>query len=130
MIRGYYARGPAADGNFDARYPNQDERQGQRQERREERQDGRTELREDWPEYAEDHFDDGDGSYEGDYGAAAAVAVGAAAAAPFYYYTLPCEPVVIAMGGAVYYVCGADRYIRAYSDGDVVYTLAPPPSGQ
>jgi hypothetical protein len=54
--------------------------------------------------------------------------VGAAAAAPFYW-TLPCAPVVMAMGGAVYYVCGADWYIRAYSDGDVVYTMVPPPTG-
>ena len=126
MDRGYNARGPAADGNFGAQLPSQGERQGQRQERREERQDQRTERREDWPEYAEDHDD---GYYGGDYGDAGAVAVGAAAAASFYY-TLPCEPVVMAMGGTVYYVCGADRYIRAYSDGDVVYTLAPPSTGQ
>jgi hypothetical protein len=35
----------------------------------------------------------------------------------------------MAMGGAVYYVCGAEWYIRAYSDGDVVYTMVPPPTG-
>jgi len=118
MDRGYNARGPAADGNFGALHPGQGERQGQRQERREERQDQRTERREDWQEYAEDHYDDHDDDY-----------YGAAAAAPFYW-TLPCAPVVMAMGGAVYYVCGAEWYIRVYSDGDVVYTMVPRPTGQ
>ena len=36
----------------------------------------------------------------------------------------------MALGGAVYYVCGSDWYIRAYSDGDVVYTPVPSPTGQ
>jgi hypothetical protein len=121
MDRGYNARGPAADGNFGARQESQRERQEQRQERREERQDRRTEHQEDWPEYAADHDER---YYESDHGAAGAVAVGAAAAV---YYTLPCAPVVMAMGGGVYYVCGADWYTRAYSDGEVVYTLVPRP---
>jgi hypothetical protein len=130
MDRGYNARGPAADGNFGALHPSQGERQEQRQERREERQEQRAERREDWQEYAEDHYDDhDDGYYGGYYGAAGVVAADAALAAPLYY-TLPCEPVVMALGGAVYYVCGSDWYIRAYSDGDVVYTQVPPPTGQ
>ena len=33
-------------------------------------------------------------------------------------------------GGTVYYVCGAEWYVRAYSDGEVVYTMVPPPTGQ
>ena len=128
MDRGAYnARGPAADGSLGTtQHPSQGERQEQRQERREERQDRRAERREDWQEYAEDHDDYyDDGRY---YGAAGTVAVGAVAE-PFYD-TLPCTPVVMAMGGVVYYVCGPDWYIRAYSDGDVVYTMVPPPTGQ
>jgi len=121
--RGYNARGPAADGNFGA-----DE--AQRQERREERQDRRTERREDWQEYAEDHYDDHDDGYDrGDYNAAGAALVGAAVEEPSYW-TLPCAPAVMAMGGTVYYVCGAEWYIRAYRGGDVVYTMVAPPTGQ
>jgi len=126
MDRGYDARGPAAEGDFGALHPNEYERQGERQERREERQERRTERREDWQEYAEDHDDDYyGGSYDDYYGDAGAVAVGAAIVEPAYYWTLPCTPVVMAMGGTVYYACGADRYVRAYVDGDVVYILAP-----
>lgn len=120
------ARGPAADGDFGTQHPSQGEGHGQRQERLEERQDRRdarleereqnaTERREDWQEYAEDHYEDhDDGYYGGDYGA---------------YWTLPCTPTVMALGGTIYYVCGSDWYIRAYSDGDVAYTMVPPPTG-
>jgi hypothetical protein len=126
MDRGAYnARGPAADGSFGTEHPGLGDRQEQRQERREERQDQRAERREDWQEYAEDHDEYYDDSY---YGAPGAEAVGAVVEP--LYYTLPCTPVVMAMGGVVYYVCGSDWYIRAYSDGDVVYTLVPRPTGQ
>jgi len=129
MDRGAYnARGPAADGSFGTQYPSQGERQEQRQERREERQDGRAERREDWQEYAEDHYEEYDDGYDGGY-YDAAQAVAAGAVAEPLYYTLPCTPVVMAVGGAVYYVCGSDWYIRAYSDGEVVYTLVPSPTG-
>jgi hypothetical protein len=120
MDRGEYdARGPASDGSLGTQYRTQDERQEQRQERREERQDRRDdaweEHREDWQDYAEDHYDDG---YYGDYydeeGA---------------YWTPPCEPVVMALGGVIYYVCDSTWYIRAYSDGEVVYTVVPNPTG-
>ena len=37
---------------------------------------------------------------------------------------------IMALGGTIYYVCGSDWYIRAYSDGDVVYTMVPPPTGR
>lgn len=121
MDRGYNARGPAADGNLGALQPTQGERQGQRQERREERQDRRTERREDWQEYAEDHYEEHDYGYYGGY-------YDAAVAAPSYW-ELPCRPVVMALGGTVYYVCGSDWYIRTYSFDDVVYTMVPPPTG-
>lgn len=125
---GYDAGGPAADGSFGMQYPNQGERQEQRQERREERQDRRDtawedggqdaiERREDWRELAEDRYDDGDyGGYYDDGGAAV-------------YWTLPCTPNTIALGGAIYYVCGSTWYIRAYSEGDLVYTIVPNPTG-
>jgi hypothetical protein len=129
MDRGEYDEGgPAADGGFGVQYPDQGERQEHRQERREERQEGRdsawedreqdaTERREDWQEYAEDHYDDGyDGGYYEDGGATV-------------YWTLPCTPNVIAMGGAIYYVCNSTWYMRAYSAGDVVYTVVPNPTG-
>jgi hypothetical protein len=127
MERGAYnARGPAADGSFGTQLPTQGERQEWRQERREERQELREERREDWQEpreerredwqdYAEDHYDDlHDRYYGGYYGV---------------YWTLPCTPTVMALGGTLYYVCGSDWYTRAYSDGDVVYTMVPSPTG-
>jgi hypothetical protein len=90
-----------------------------RQERREERRDDAQEdRREDWGEYIEDHYDGG--YYYGDYYDDAEANV---------YWTLPCQPNVIAMGGATYYVCGGTWYVRAYSDGDVVYTVVENPTG-
>jgi hypothetical protein len=61
-------------------------------------------------------------------GSAHVVGKETAVAEPFYY-TLPCTPTVMALGGTVYYVCGSDWYIRAYSDGEVVYTMVPSPTG-
>jgi hypothetical protein len=119
MDRGEYnARGPAADGSFGTQYPSQGERQEQRQERRDERQDRRDVTREDWQEYADDHYEEHDYGYGGNYYAEEVALV---------YWTLPCQPNVIAMGGATYYVCGPTWYIRAYYDGDVAYTEVPPP---
>jgi hypothetical protein len=117
--RGYNNRGPAADGRFG-------ERQELRQERRDERQDRREEVWEeideqppegDWQEYIEDHYDDQD-YYYGTYYDEGVV-----------YWELPCKPNVIAMGGVVYYTCGSTWYVRAYSDGEVVYTVVPNPTG-
>ena len=123
--RGYDARGPAADGSFGTQYPNLGERQEQRQERREERQEqrdgAREERREDWQEYAEDHDDDGYyGGYDEGYYEEEESLV---------YWTLPCTPNTVALGGAIYYVCNSTWYIRAYSDGEVVYTVVAPPTG-
>ncbi len=123
MDRGYNVRGPAADGNLGAQLPNRGERQERRQERRDERQEQREERREDWHDYAEDHYEDHDDYYGGYYGGYYGADYG-------LYSTLPCTPTVMAMGGTVYYVCGSDWYIRAYSDGEVVYTMVPPPTGQ
>lgn len=118
--RGYNRRGPAMDGNFG-------ERQDLRQERREERQEGRDdswqdneqdvgERRENWQEFVDDHYDDYDGGeYYYDTGVV--------------YWELPCRPNVIAMGGVTYYTCATTWYIRAYSDGEVVYTEVPNPTG-
>lgn len=120
----YDARGPAADGTLGTRYPDHEEHQERRQERREERRDRRedrdedaTEDREDWQEYAEDDYEERGDDYGGYYGD------------PEVYWTLPCQPNVIAMGGAIYYVCDSTWFIRAYSDGDVVYTEVPSPTG-
>ena len=125
MDRGYNVRGPAADGSFGTQLPNRGERLEQRQERREERQEQREERREDWPEYAEDHCDDGycGGYYGGYYGYYEEAGVPV-------YWTLPCTPTVMSLGGTIYYVCGSDWYIRAYSDGSLVYMMVPPPTGQ
>jgi hypothetical protein len=109
-------RGPAADGSFEAQYRDQAERQERREERRERWDDNG----EDWPEYVEgDDEDYGGYYYEDDYDEAGAVT----------YWELPCKPNIIAMGGATYYTCGATWYIRAYSDGELVYTVVPPPGG-
>jgi hypothetical protein len=45
------------------------------------------------------------------------------------YWTLPCQPNAIALNGVIYYVCNSIWYIRAYSEGDVVYTVVPNPTG-
>jgi hypothetical protein len=45
------------------------------------------------------------------------------------YWTLPCRPNTIALNGVIYYVCNSIWYIRAYSEGDVVYTVVPNPTG-
>jgi hypothetical protein len=122
MNRGEYnARGLAADGSFGTQYPNQGERHEQRQERREDRQDRRDAEREDWQEYAEDHYEGYDDGYYGDYYGEEEAPV---------YWTLSCQPNVIALGGIIYYVCDSTWYIRAYYDGDVVYTEVPPPPGR
>jgi len=105
---------------FGEQYPDLAERQEQRQERREERHERRDAVQEDrpedWQEYRDDYYDDG--SYGGDYDEEALV-----------YWTLPCRPNVVAMGGVIYYVCGSAWYTRAYSEGDVVYTVVPNPTG-
>lgn len=124
MDRGEYdARGPAADGSFDLQYGDQGERQERRQERREERRDGwedgeqdPAERLEDWRDYAEEN-EEYDDYYADDYGDAGV------------YWTLPCSPNAIAMGGVIYYVCDTTWYIRAYSNGEVVYTVVPNPTG-
>ena len=125
LNRGEYdARGPAANGNLGMQYPNLGERRDERQERREERRDERQqEHREDWQEYGEDYYGGGyyyDDGYYGDYAEGEEAVV---------YWTLPCTPNVIVMGGVTYYVCSSTWYTRAYSDGDVVYTVVPNPTG-
>ena len=84
------------------------------------REDWQDYAREDWQEYAEDHYEEDDAGYYGDYYGEEEALV---------YWTLPCQPNVIALGGAIYYVCGSTWYIRAYYDGDVAYTEVPPPTG-
>jgi hypothetical protein len=122
MQRGQYdTRGPAADGSFGEQYPDPGGGQEQRQERREERHERRDAVREDrredWQEYREDYYDDG--SYAEYYEEQDALV----------YWTLPCRPNTIAMGGVIYYVCGSTWYTRAYSEGDLVYTVVPNPTG-
>jgi hypothetical protein len=115
----YDARGPAADGSFGMEYP--DDR-GERQELRQERREERQERREDWQEYDEDDYyggyyddyDDYDDYEEGEAGV---------------YWTLPCEPNVIALEGVLYYVCDSTWYIRAYDDDGLAYTEVPNPTG-
>jgi hypothetical protein len=52
----------------------------------------------------------------------------AAAAQP--YYSLPCAaPATVVVGSTTYYQCGSTWYIRAYSGGDVAYTIVNPPAG-
>lgn len=117
----YNARGPAAYGNFyqvESQYwPMEDERQDQRGTESVDDGQGAPERNEDWQEYAEDsdeEYDDYDGgSYD----------------EGVVYWTLPCKPNVIAMGGVTYYTCGSDWFIRAYDQGDVVYTPVPNPTG-
>ena len=109
--RNYNRRGPAADGDFGDRHE-------QRQDRRDERQDDRQERGDDWQDYVDD---DGGYYYEEVY-------------EEYYdegvvYWELPCQPNVIAMGGVVYYVCGSTWYMRAYSEGEVVYSVVPNPTG-
>jgi hypothetical protein len=86
---------------------------------------------EDWQDYVNDHDDDHD-----DHPPAGAIAtgvvvgaaVGAAAAAPAGW-TLPCAPTTVVVDGTTYYQCGSAWYIRAYSGGDVAYTMGNPPAG-
>jgi len=154
---GYYStRGPAASGTFAGRssggnwqdtrnqgmeqrheqyQQNAQQRQPQRNEAREDWQNYGTNRREDWQDYANDHYDDHyHGGAEYPYGAAvvagAAVgaAVGTAVAAP-PYWTLDCTPSTVVVGGTTYYQCGSAWYVRAYSGGDVAYTMVSPPAG-
>jgi len=53
--------------------------------------------------------------------------VAAAAAPP--YWTLPCTPATVVVGGTTYYQCNGAWYIRVYSGGDVAYTMTNPPAG-
>ena len=96
-------------------------------------------LREDWQDYADDHNYYGPGYYGGyGYGgtvagaavagAALGAAAGAAAAQP--YYSLPCSgAATVVVGSTTYYQCGSTWYIRAYSGGNVAYTIVNPPAG-
>lgn len=113
------------------------ERQGQRQqsysERQENRQDYRSEAREDWQDAANDHWDNRYYGYRA--GAGAVVAAGAYAAGRAtssnvtYVTTLPCSPTTAYLNGVTYYRCGSDWYTRAYSGGNVSYTVVGPPPG-
>jgi len=64
---------------------------------------------------------------------AAAVVVGAAidaaAATVPEYWTAPCEPLTVVVGGTTYYQCDSAWYVRAYSGGDVTYIMVNPPAG-
>jgi len=55
--------------------------------------------------------------------------VGAAAVAALPNWTLPCTPTTVVVGSTTYYQCGSAWYIRAYSGGDVAYTMVNPPAG-
>lgn len=119
----YDALGPAADGELGMEYDSA-ERREQRQERRDERQDrwadgehDPAERRETLQDYVDDHYDDAD---DNDYGAYED---------PGVYWTLPCTPNSVALGGVIYYVCGSTWYVRAYSEGEIVYTIVPNPTG-
>ncbi|TMA92308.1 MAG: DUF2092 domain-containing protein [Deltaproteobacteria bacterium] len=153
---GYYGtQGPAASGTFagrssggnrqDTRHEgmeqrreqyqqNAQQRQQQRNDAREDWQNYGTNRREDWQDYADDHYDDHYDGGEYPYGAAvvAGAAVGAAvgtAVATPPYWTLDCIPNTVVVGGTTYYQCGSAWYVRAYSGGDVAYTMVNPPTG-
>jgi hypothetical protein len=109
-----------------------------RDEARQDWQDYGTNRREDWQDYADEHDDDHVHGYYGGayypYGAAVAAgaAVGAAASTAIVtppYWTLPCTPATVVVGGTTYYACGSAWYVRAYSGGDVAYTMVNPPPG-
>jgi hypothetical protein len=128
--RGFNYRGPAADGDLRTHYQRLDEPYDQRQERREERQDRREARRDDfdpeaierleaWHQYVDEHYDDYDGIYYDEY----------YDMDELWYDAPPCAATVMATGGTVYYVCGAEWYVRAYIDGYVMYMLVPSPLG-
>lgn len=125
----YNVRGPAVVGSLGTQSPrgewegDRQERLEARQERRDDRQEDRTEGRDNWQDYAEDHDDDYYYYDDGDYYGAAAAGLDEP-----YYWTLPCKPLVMAMGGTTYYVCDSVWYTRAYVDGDVAYTIVPNPN--
>jgi hypothetical protein len=149
---GYNGRGPAASGRFPGRsgggyaaagagdwQAERQERVEQRREQypqnapREDWQDYDASRREDWQDYAEDHYDDHVGDVDHPYAAAVAVGAGAAAVATVAaappYWTLPCTPETVVVGGTTYYHCGSAWYVRVYSDGDVSYSMTNPPAG-
>jgi hypothetical protein len=125
-----------------AREQRQQERQAAAEEGRSGRQDARDDAREDWQkygnnqredwqDYADDHYEEhGHGYYYGGTAPAVAtgVAIGAAAAVP-PYWTLPCTPETVVVGGSTYYHCDTAWYARAYSGGDVTYIIVNPPPG-
>jgi len=110
----------------------QEQRQEQRAAAREDHQAYATNRREDWQDYADDHYDE-HGYYPGTAAAVAAgAAVGAAAGAAVAtppYWTLSCTPTTVVVGGTTYYQCGSAWYIRAYSGGEVSYSMVNPPAG-
>jgi hypothetical protein len=118
--------GPPAEARQDAAAERQEERQARRDEAREDWQSYDQGRREAWEDYVDEHDDDrvyddyGGGYYA--YGPAVAVAVPAD-------WTLPCTPAVVVVGATTYYQCGSAWYVRAYSGGEVIYTMVNPPAG-
>ena len=135
--RARFGRLGPAEGPRDAG-ERRDDRQEARTERRDDRQDGHDDRRddwqsydqarrEDWQDYAHDHDDE---HVHGYYGAPYyAYSTGVAAVAVPEDWTLPCTPNVVVVGATTYYQCGSAWYIRAYSGGEVIYTMANPPVG-
>ena len=85
----------------------------------------------------QDYYDNRQDYYDGheddhDHPIAAAVVVGAAigvAATVPEYWTAPCEPVTVVVGGTTYSQCDTAWSVRAYSGGDVTYIIVNPPAG-
>jgi len=103
---------------------------GRRQDQPAVGQEYTGQRREDWQDYAGDH-DDGYPAHPVAAGVLVGAAAGAAAAAVATppYWTLDCVPTTVVVGGITYYQCGSAWYVRAYSGGDVAYTMVNPPAG-
>jgi hypothetical protein len=120
--------GAAAGARQDAMAERQEERQERRDEARQEWQSYDQSRREAWQDYADDHDDDRVYGYHGGGYYAYGTAVAAAGAIP-PDWTLACTPAVVVVGATTYYRCGTAWYVRAYSGGEIIYTMVNPPAG-
>jgi len=140
---GFSARGPAAGGTLGDDYgrnvgdvgggAQRVDRDAVAQQRRE--QFGRlgppdSGDRQNEYENRQDYYDRHEDDHDHPIAAAVVVgaAIGAAATVP-EYWTAPCEPVTVVVGGTTYYQCDTAWYVRAYSGGDVTYVMVNPPAG-
>ena len=135
----YDTRGPAAGGTFgdDSRGAIGDAQRVERDTVAQERSQQFGRLGPPDGGNRQDYYDNRQNYYDGhdedqvDHPVAAAAVVGAAVAARNVpeYWTAPCEPVTVVVGGTTYYQCGSAWYVRAYSGGDVTYIMTNPPAG-